>query len=152
MRPISPSYTGTSPDEICLVSAARQFGFVFLGVTSKTSVLNIMGQEREFEVVSFFEFDNKRKMMSVIIKENGVYKLLCKGADSSILGRLAKSDQPFLAATTERLNEYSKLGLRTLCMAIRVLSQEEVNTIRQKLLGLSVAGKERDNLMGRPLS
>ena len=88
-------------------------------------------------------------MMSVIIKENGVYKLLCKGADSSILGRLAKRDQPFLAATTERLNEYSKLGLRTLCMAIRVLSEEEVNQIRQKLLGLSVAGKERDNLMGR---
>jgi magnesium-transporting ATPase (P-type) len=107
-------------------------------------------QEKEVEIVCFFEFDNKRKMMSVIIKDAGVYKLYCKGADSSILGCLSREKpQPVLKPAEEKISEFSKQGLRTLCMAFRVLTESEVQTIRSKLLDLNVLLENRDQAMGR---
>jgi len=132
-----------------LVSAARQLGFVFLGITSNTSVLNIKDQEKEVEVIQFFEFDNKRKMMSVIIRDNNQYKIYCKGADSAILKRLAAQEQPFLQSVSQRIDEFSKQGLRTLCMGYRVLGEAEINIIKAKAVEISVAGADRELLMGR---
>jgi magnesium-transporting ATPase (P-type) len=89
-------YEGPSPDEICLVSAARQHHYVHLGSTSNTSIVHTSEGTKEFELVTLFSFDNKRKMMSVLIKHEGVYKLLVKGADSAIISRLNSNiDQPF---------------------------------------------------------
>lgn len=39
-----------------------------------------------------FPFDSDRKRMSVVIKHNGKYKLLIKGADNMILERLNKTE------------------------------------------------------------
>lgn len=141
-------YQGTSPDEICLVSGAKQQGFVFLGSTSHNIVLSINNEEREVELVTFFEFDNKRKMMSVIVKDNGIYKLYCKGADMAILSRLAKDrKQPVLEHTEYNIHEYSKQGLRTLCMAFKILTPEEVSSIKKKLLELSVLIMDRESTL-----
>jgi magnesium-transporting ATPase (P-type) len=64
--------------------------------------------------------------MSVIIKDNGVYKLYTKGADSIIKKRLnSKIPQPFLEQTDKKLSQFSVFGLRTLLMAMRVLSEDE---------------------------
>lgn len=88
--------------------------------------------------------------MSVIIKDGGVFKLYCKGADSSILGRLAKNKtQPVLKNIEERINEFSKLGLRTLCMAFRILTEKEVQNIRSKLIEMSVLLENREQALGR---
>lgn len=47
------------------------------------------GQVRSFEVVLKMEFNSDRKRMSVIVKrEDGTYRLYCKGADSVIKRRL----------------------------------------------------------------
>ena len=59
------------------------------------------------------------------MEEYGVYKLYIKGADSEIMKRLAEPDkQPNLVRTQEALDEFSKVGLRTLVMAVRILTKE----------------------------
>lgn len=69
-------------------------------------------------------------MMSVLIKQDGVFKLLLKGADSAVLDQLNYNEkQPFLEVSKEKLDLYSKQGLRTLCMGVRVLSANEVKNI-----------------------
>ncbi len=66
--------------------------------------------------------------MSVIIRdeEDGLIKLLIKGADNIIKARLKnKNEQPFLRFIEEKLDEFSRIGLRTLLMAMKILSEEE---------------------------
>lgn len=134
-------YEGPSPDEICLVSAARQQDFVYLGSSDGASIVQILNENTELPKLFQFEFDNKRKMMSVIIEQElqgkKFYKLLLKGADSAVLSRLGPMEQPFLKASKAQLEKCSKFGLRTLCMAMRVLSEEEMQQIKAKNLEIS---------------
>lgn len=83
-------YQGPSPDEITLVDAAKHMGFVFLGSSANTIDLIVQGKKREIQLFYTFEFDSARKRMSVIVKDNGIYKLLIKGADNIIKLRLSK--------------------------------------------------------------
>lgn len=140
------SYEGASSDEICLVSAAKQQGFVFLGSTSNSVVLNIGGQEKEYLKIHTFEFDSKRKMMSVIIKDEEGFKLYLKGADSSVLSRIAPN-QSITSTVRNKVQAFSREGLRTLVMAMRKLSAEEVESIQKRLETISVA-QDRETLLG----
>lgn len=80
-----------------------------------------------------FEFDSDRKRHSVIVEEFGVYKLYIKGADSEIMQRLGDPEkQPYLEATQIALDEFSKVGLRTLVMAIRILTKEQYLSIEEE--------------------
>ena len=54
-------------------------------------MININGVDLEIEVLYSFEFSSKRKRSSVIVREDGVIKLFCKGADNIIIERLSKS-------------------------------------------------------------
>ena len=115
---------------------------MFLGNTSGSIVIEELGQKVELPKICMFEFDNKRKMMSVIVEDKGdngqkTYKLLCKGADSAVLSRLSSQEQPFLAGCKVQLEQCSKYGLRTLCMAMRVLSQYEVDKIKSRFVEIS---------------
>lgn len=127
-------YQGMSPDEITLVDAASRLGFQYLGRQQNTILLNIQGKERKIELLYLFSFDSDRKRMTVIVKDDGVIKLYCKvpnsfilqGADSIIIKRLSqKIKQPFLINMVKKLEEFSLIGLRTLCMSIRILSDYE---------------------------
>jgi phospholipid-transporting ATPase len=63
--------------------------------------------------------------MSAIIKcPDGKIKLYCKGADTVILERLSQ-DNPFTESTLRHLEEFASEGLRTLCVAMREIPQEE---------------------------
>lgn len=73
-----------------------------------------------------FEFDSDRKRMSVIVRHNGKIKMFLKGADSIILSRLKLTDkQPFKSKIEKKLEFFSKKGLRTLCLALRYLTEDE---------------------------
>src|SRR5690606_5265000 len=64
---------------------------------------------------------------------NGKIILFCKGADSIIYSRLAPGQQQALRRTTaEHLEMFAREGLRTLCVAERVLSEAEYQTWNQK--------------------
>ena len=59
-------YQAQSPDEGALVTAARNFGFVFRSRTSETITVVEMGKTRIYQLLAILDFNNVRKRMSVI--------------------------------------------------------------------------------------
>ena len=49
-----------------------------------------------------------------------------KGADSIIIARLSQNNQRYLDNANVKLSEYSLIGLRTLCISMRILSRKEL--------------------------
>jgi len=62
------NYQAASPDEGALVTAARNFGYVFLSRTQNTITISEMGTERTYDVLAILDFNSDRKRMSVIGK------------------------------------------------------------------------------------
>lgn len=60
--------------------------------------------------------------------------MFCKGADSVIMERLAKSERnsQLLPATTAHLEQFSQSGLRTLLVAEKDLTPEEWEAFRKE--------------------
>ena len=113
--------------------------------------MNIEGKDVDFEILNSFEFDSDRKRMSVIIRDKGVIKLFIKGADSIIISRLNKNiPQPFLANIKEKLEEFSKRGLRTLCIAMRVIEEDEYKEFNSKYKECSMSA-DREKEISIPL-
>uniref|UniRef100_A0A8C5X400 Phospholipid-transporting ATPase n=1 Tax=Malurus cyaneus samueli TaxID=2593467 RepID=A0A8C5X400_9PASS len=83
------NYQAASPDEGALVTAARNFGYVFLSRTQNTITISEMGVKRTYDVLAILDFNSDRKRMSVIVRESsGNIRLYCKGADTVIYERL----------------------------------------------------------------
>lgn len=61
-------YQAASPDEEALVTAARNFGYVFLSRTQDTITLVELGEERVYQVLAMMDFNSDRKRMSVLGK------------------------------------------------------------------------------------
>ncbi|KAI0458431.1 hypothetical protein F5B21DRAFT_430821 [Xylaria acuta] len=120
-------FKAQSPDEAALVATARDMGFTVLGSTSEGIRLNVMGEEIHYTILNTIEFNSSRKRMSAIIKmPDGRIILFCKGADSIIYSRLKRGEQAALRKTTaDHLEMFAREGLRTLCIAQRILSEQE---------------------------
>ncbi|KAI1819696.1 phospholipid-translocating P-type ATPase domain-containing protein [Xylaria intraflava] len=120
-------FKAQSPDEAALVATARDMGFTVLGSTSDEIRLNVMGEEIHYTILNIIEFNSSRKRMSAIIKmPDGRIILFCKGADSIIYSRLRRNEQHELRKTTaEHLELFAREGLRTLCIAQRILTEQE---------------------------
>ncbi|KAI8128151.1 hypothetical protein FF38_14449 [Lucilia cuprina] len=117
-------YQAQSPDESALVSAARNFGFVFRSRTPNSITIEVMGRKEEYELLHILDFNNVRKRMSVILRRGDKIFLYCKGADSVIYDRLSSSQHDIKARTQDHLNKFAGEGLRTLVLAERHLSPE----------------------------
>ncbi|KAG0683758.1 hypothetical protein C6P40_001322 [Pichia californica] len=93
-------YQAASPDELALVQAACDMGFILFDRKQKILTLktypNGFEEEPEFttyEILDVVEFSSARKRMSVIVKfPDGKIILFCKGADNIIMERLTKYD------------------------------------------------------------
>lgn len=59
---------------------------------------------QEYELLHILDFNNVRKRMSVILRQDGRLVLLCKGADSVIYDRLSSSQHDMKARTQDHLN------------------------------------------------
>jgi phospholipid-translocating ATPase len=120
-------YKAQSPDEAALVQAVKDVGFTFLSRVNDTITLDVFGDKRRYELLNIMEFNSFRKRMSVIVKRpEGEILLICKGADSVILTRLKSDTDPELEdVTSKHLEEFANDGLRTLCVAFRVIPQHE---------------------------
>uniref|UniRef100_A0A8I3NU57 Phospholipid-transporting ATPase n=1 Tax=Canis lupus familiaris TaxID=9615 RepID=A0A8I3NU57_CANLF len=98
-------YKAQSPDEGALVTAARNFGFVFRSRTPKTITVHEMGTAVTYQLLAILDFNNIRKRMSVIVRNpEGRIRLYCKGADTLLLDRLHPSTPELLSTTTDHLN------------------------------------------------
>jgi magnesium-transporting ATPase (P-type) len=123
-------YTGSSPDEVVLVQAAKELGLEFIERVGKYSKVKIFDEIHQFEVLHRFEYSSVRARSSIIIKDSkGIIKLYMKGADSIILKRINEYSQEWLFPTTkEHLEKFAKDGLRTLCYSMKLLTQEELTS------------------------
>ncbi|MED6172682.1 hypothetical protein PIB30_052260 [Stylosanthes scabra] len=123
-------YQGESPDEQALVSAASAYGYTLFERTSGHIVIDVNGEKLRLDVLGLHEFDSVRKRMSVVIRfPNNVVKVLVKGADTtmfSILANDSESHNTIRDVTQSHLNEYSSIGLRTLVVASRDVSDAEL--------------------------
>nr|XP_033475500.1 phospholipid-transporting ATPase ID [Epinephelus lanceolatus] len=138
-------YQAQSPDEGALVTAARNFGFVFRSRTPDSVSIVEMGQQRSYELLAILDFNNVRKRMSVIVRSpDGKLSLYCKGADTIIYERLHQSCSKLMDVTTEHLNEFAGEGLRTLALAYKDLDEEYFNQWKQRHHEASVALDDRE--------
>ncbi|XP_059192884.1 phospholipid-transporting ATPase ID-like [Centropristis striata] len=139
-------YQAQSPDEGALVTAARNFGFVFRSRTPDSVSIVEMGRQRSYELLAILDFNNVRKRMSVIVRgPEGKLSLYCKGADTIIYERLHQSCSKLMDVTTEHLNEFAGEGLRTLALAYKDLDEEYFSEWKQRHHEASVAMDDRES-------
>ncbi|XP_061540178.1 phospholipid-transporting ATPase IC [Phycodurus eques] len=118
-----PVYQAASPDEEALVGAARELGWVFLSRSRDVMVVSEMGVTRHYKLLALLDFTSQRRRMSVLVRDpEGSLKLYCKGADIVILERLQR-DCPHQESTEQALELFSQACLRTLCIAVRSVSE-----------------------------
>jgi phospholipid-translocating ATPase len=91
------SFQAASPDELALVEAARDMGWLLIDRPAQTIKLQTLDDKGHVEVESYqvldvIEFSSKRKRMSIIIRmPDGRICIFCKGADNVIMSRLKLS-------------------------------------------------------------
>eukprot|EP00744_Colponema_vietnamica_P010929 GILI01015387.1.p1 GENE.GILI01015387.1~~GILI01015387.1.p1 ORF type:complete len:811 (-),score=160.03 GILI01015387.1:145-2577(-) len=135
-------YQAASPDEGCLVKAAREVGVVFKARTDSSVILSINGADEIWNIFNVIEFDSTRKRMSVICEDpQGRILLLCKGADTVIFERLRKTpDSAILHQETfAQLTAFAAEGLRTLVLGKAVLRPEDYDLWNQEYANASLA-------------
>lgn len=120
-------YQAASPDEGALVSGALDLGYRFFARKPKSVIIEAGGQELEYELLAVCEFNSTRKRMSAIYRcPDGKIRCYCKGADTVILERL-NDQNAHVEVTLRHLEEYASEGLRTLCLAMREIPDQEFN-------------------------
>lgn len=118
-------YQAASPDEGALVQGALDLGYRFTARKPRSVIIEAGGQELEYELLAVCEFNSTRKRMSAIYRcPDGKVRVYCKGADTVILERLNEGN-PHVEATLRHLEEYASEGLRTLCLAVREVPEQE---------------------------
>ncbi|XP_053134305.1 phospholipid-transporting ATPase ID isoform X2 [Hemicordylus capensis] len=143
-------YKAQSPDEGALVTAARNFGFVFRARTPKTITVQELGRPVTYQLLAILDFNNVRKRMSVIVRnQEGQIRLYCKGADTILLERLHPGNQELYNVTTDHLNEYAGEGLRTLVLAYRDLEESFYAAWAERLHQASGASEGREERVAR---
>ncbi|ROT40490.1 phospholipid-transporting ATPase [Sodiomyces alkalinus F11] len=118
-------YQAASPDEGALVEGAAHLGYKFTDRKPRAVFIEVDGQELAYELLAVCEFNSTRKRMSTIYRcPDGKIRVYCKGADTVILERL-NDNNPHVESTLRHLEEYASEGLRTLCLAMREVSEQE---------------------------
>ncbi|XP_041443971.1 phospholipid-transporting ATPase VB isoform X2 [Xenopus laevis] len=132
-------YEAESPDEAALVHAARAYSFTLMSRTPDQVTVRLpQGTLLTFELLYTLGFDSVRKRMSVVVRHPITREIIVytKGADSVIMDLLNDptkanyiSDEKKLrkiqSRTQRHLDWYARDGLRTLCMAKKVLSEDD---------------------------
>lgn len=128
-------YFSSSSDEKCLINFSRYCGFIYKQKTNDNNIIieknfdNIQ-EETIFKKYHILEFTSERRRMSVIIKnekDNNKYYLYIKGSDNvinNLLSEECKSTKEY-KYIMNKVNEYSKKGLRTLLIGYKELSYNE---------------------------
>lgn len=89
-------FQAASPDELALVRAAQECGYMVIDRPARSITLTHPGGPdtselitETYDILDVIEFSSKRKRMSIIVRfPNGKICIFCKGADSAILPRL----------------------------------------------------------------
>ncbi|XP_069492689.1 phospholipid-transporting ATPase VA [Ambystoma mexicanum] len=130
-------YEAESPDEAALVYAARAYRCSLVGRLPDQVTIELPHLGRlTFELLHILGFDSVRKRMSVVVRHPLTDEIVVysKGADTVIMDLLepcstedyrGKHQKKIQSKTQNYLNLYAMDGLRTLCIAKRVLRKED---------------------------
>ncbi|XP_050761559.1 phospholipid-transporting ATPase VB [Gymnogyps californianus] len=153
-------YEAESPDEAALVYAAQAYSFTLVSRTPEQVTVRLpQGTLLTFDILYTLGFDSVRKRMSVVVrhpltKEIVVYT---KGADSVIMDLLEDSAKADISAekrmkrikekTQKHLDYYARDGLRTLCIAKKVLNEDDFQKWANFRREAEAAIDDRDQLL-----
>ncbi|KAL2163003.1 hypothetical protein VTH06DRAFT_6839 [Thermothelomyces fergusii] len=90
----SISFQAASPDELALVEAARDLGYLLVDRAAQSMTLQVRTPNgstitEKYEILDVIEFNSRRKRMSIVIRlPDGRPCIFTKGADSVVLPRL----------------------------------------------------------------
>ena len=150
LGPVTLSYCGESPDEICLVTACSKSLGRILNKRSQSSItiLHADGGSTKWSIVRFFAFDNLRRMSSIVVTKpewRGSDKLLLltKGSDDSVLPKClfrTPAENVELATTLDSLQTYAKESLRTLVFGCKWVSRADLVGTREAVIDRMESG------------
>lgn len=119
-----PEYQGQSPDEVALVSSAREYGVALVDRTLDTFVIDHYGVRETYEGLAELEFNSDRKRMSMVLRcPDGSVKMITKGADTIMMPLLKPSSENDVAQ--DHIDLFAKEGLRTLVYASKTIPENE---------------------------
>ncbi|XP_015337566.1 phospholipid-transporting ATPase VD isoform X2 [Marmota marmota marmota] len=131
-------YEAESPDEAALVYAARAYQCTLQSRTPEQVMVDFAALgSLTFQLLHILPFDSVRKRMSVVVRHplSNQVVVYTKGADSVIMELLSaaspdgadvEKQQTIIREKTQKhLDDYAKRGLRTLCIAKKVMSDTE---------------------------
>lgn len=134
-------YQASSPDELALVVAARDMGYVVFGKNHKDLTIRTYPEgldgdpfDEVYQTLDVVEFSSARKRMSIIVKfPDDRICLICKGADNIIMERLKNSDM----VTTKQQELYRNTSVRKANEAQVILQQRQSMDIPRKSVQFS---------------
>ncbi|XPS69948.1 hypothetical protein M3J07_002189 [Ascochyta lentis] len=162
-------FMASSPDELALVQAAQDMGFLLVNRDVHTITLKILpsGSEGEpiletYEVLDVIEFSSKRKRMSIVLRfPDGRVCIICKGADSIVMQRLKLASlankkmveierranqrksmevQSAIARMSEQIERKSSIGGHR-SMSVTQAARASISMGRQSIARSSVGGR-----------
>ena len=159
VRESDGTYRAESPDELALVQGVEPFDCGIAQRGTSSMVVDMLGERENYEVLAVNAFNADRKRMSILLKnvKTSEYVLMCKGADNIMLP-LCSIDDTERRNIDKSLLDLACLGLRTLCVAQKVLDestalewlsryQEALSSLTHRAENLSKVGGELEENM-----
>ncbi|KAI4892075.1 hypothetical protein NFI96_022383 [Prochilodus magdalenae] len=147
-------YEAESPDEAALVQAAKAYGCTLLGRSPEQLLVALPGAgPLSVPLLHLLPFHSARKRMSVVVRHPLTNQVVVytKGADNVIM-ELAKTaddgcSREIMERTQKHLDDYAREGLRTLCVAKRVLDEAEYEAWLKRHVFAETSIENREELM-----
>ena len=147
VRESNGTYRAESPDELALVEGAtNSFNCQLLERGSREMKMTIQGAPHTFMIHAVNPFNADRKRMSLLLsdKSTGKYIVVCKGADNIMLP-LCQTSEHEQAGITSTLLKLSNMGLRTLIVAQKYLSNEDAERWLKEYKSAQLSTSNRDD-------
>lgn len=140
----SKVYQASSPDEIALVKFAESVGLGLQHRTEKSITLSLPGTagEETYTILNVFPFTSESKRMGIIVQNDSSGRIwfVMKGAENVMSTKL-NHPSDWLDEEVENL---ARVGLRTLVVAMKELSQEEYDVFARKYHSARTLIQNRD--------
>lgn len=126
-KPGKLQFNASSPDEVALLEAASNFGYVFLSRARSECTAELEGRQERVAILQELAFTSDRKRMSVILRlADGSIYLYTKGADSVVMQMLdPRNNAEIVSATASHIDSFAQAGLRTLALGFRKVPEAE---------------------------
>lgn len=152
VREKTGEYRAESPDELALVEGVDKFRCSLIERGTSQMIVSIIGDKNTYSVLAVNAFNADRKRMSILVSfaneatGDTEYHLMCKGADNIIMG-LCDMTEAERQLADKNLLDFAMLGLRTLCVASKKLSQQVALDWVAKYKAAASAINDRVNLL-----